>query len=188
LINAVGARGDRRILWDEFYHGHTRSVWSYITGTPVPLAFVQLAIAGGVALFSVSRRRRPVRPQVVAPRTSPLEFIDTMAGLYERAGTSAAAVETLRTHVRRQIVSITGLPPSANDRQLAHAAAERFPLDQAALAALLADAGAFDPSTSADAALRLVAGLQTVARTLSDHRSAAPAARRARSARSDNPR
>jgi hypothetical protein len=181
LINAVGAPGERTILWDEFYHGHARSVWSYVTGTPLPLGILQLAVAGGVALFSVSRRRRPIRAPVVEPRTSPLEFIDTMAGLYERARTANAAVDALRSHLRRRIGLIAGLPPSASDEQVAHAAADRFPLDRAELTALLEDAkrAASDPSIQSDEALRIVARLQTVASTLSGNASAAPAARRA---------
>jgi hypothetical protein len=178
------------VLWDEFYHGHGRSVWSYVMATPLPLGILQLAIAGGVALFSFSRRRRPIRPQVVEPRTSPLEFIDTMAGLYERAGTTSAAVETMRSHVRRQIAGIAGLPPSASDEQAARAAADRFPLDQMELTALFAAAtrAGSDQPVRADEALRIVARLQTVACMLSGNPSAASAARRARETRSDNTR
>jgi hypothetical protein len=190
LINAVGDPGEKRIVWDEFYHGHARSVWSYVMGTPLPLGILQLAIAGGVALFSFSRRRRPIRPQVVEPRTSPLEFIDTMAGLYERARTASAAVETMRSHVRRQVVLIAGLPPSAGDEQVANAAADRFPLDRMDLTALLADAkrAAGDPSVQADEALRIITRLQTIERTLSGNPSTVPDAHRTRVARFDNTR
>ena len=57
LVNALGPPGARTILWDEFYHGHTRSFWSYLAGTPVPFAILQLAAIAGVALFTYVRRR-----------------------------------------------------------------------------------------------------------------------------------
>ena len=88
LVNTLGPAGTRTVLWDEFYHGHTRSFWSYLADTPFFFAILQLAAIVGVALFTYARRRRPIRERVLEPRTSPLEFIDTMGGLYERARAS----------------------------------------------------------------------------------------------------
>ena len=133
LVNTLGPPGARTILWDEFYHGHTRSFWSYLAATPFPFAILQLAAIAGVALFTYARRRRPIRERVVEPRTSPLEFIDTMGGLYERAHASAAAVATVYAHVRRRLLTALGLPLTTDDERLAAVAADRLAFDPAAL-------------------------------------------------------
>ena len=110
FVNTLGPAGTRTVLWDEFYHGHTRSFWSYLADTPFFFAILQLAAIVGVALFTYARRRRPIRERVLEPRTSPLEFIDTMGGLYERARASGAAVATVHAHVRRRLLAALGLP------------------------------------------------------------------------------
>ena len=82
LVNAIGPPLDRRVLWDEHYHGHRRSAWSYASGTPLPAALAQLGVIGLAAFVTVSFRRRPLRAVPDPPRTAPLEFVDTMGGLY----------------------------------------------------------------------------------------------------------
>jgi hypothetical protein len=126
LVNSLGPTASRTVLWDEFYHGHGRSLWSYLAGTPLPFAILQVAGLAGLALFTFSRRRQPIRALVVESRTSPLEFIDTMGGLYERARAANAAVATVRTWVRRQLLEAAGLPPATPDERLCTVIEERL--------------------------------------------------------------
>ena len=165
LVNALGPPHARTILWDEFYHGHTRSMWSYLAGTPFFFAVLQLAGLTGLALFTYSRRRRPIREPVIAPRTSPLEFIDTMGGLYEQARASAAAVSTVYAHARRRLLAALGMPPTTPDDRLATAAGERLALDAGALSSVLASAraSAADASIAPRQALAIVSDLQGIA-------------------------
>lgn len=162
LVNTLGPPGERRIVWDEFYHGHTRSFWSYLSDTPFFFALLQLAGVAGLAFFSLGRRRRPIRLPIVEPRTSPLEFIDTMGGLYERARASAAAVSTVYARVRRRLLAALGLPPATDDERLVAAAAERLALERVELSDTLstARAAAVDPDLTARQAVPLVAALQ----------------------------
>jgi len=165
FVNALGPAGARTVLWDEFYHGHTRSFWSYVASTPLPVAGLQLAGIVGAALFTYSRRRRPIRPRVIEARTSPLEFIETMGGLYERARAAAAAVATVRTHVRRRLMASAGLPSSATDERLITVASERLALDPAELSTLFSNArtAAEDSELTARQAVPIVAELQELA-------------------------
>ena len=165
LVNTLGPPGDRRIVWDEFYHGHTRSFWSYLSETPFFFALLQLAGVAGLAVFSLSRRRRPIRLPVVEARTSPLEFVDTMGGLYERARASAGALSTVYAHVRRRLLTALGLPPATDDERLAAVAAERLGLERAELSETLskARAAAVDPDLTVGQAVPLVAALQAFA-------------------------
>lgn len=163
LLNVTGPRG-RTIVWDEFYHGQRRSLWSYARATPLPWLGVQLGLAALVAAAMFVRRRVPVRERYVEARTSPLEFVEAMATLYGRAGSAREAVVSARNRLRRLLVEATGLSAAAGDDQLASAAATRFPVDAEALRSAL-EASAFtasSPSMSAEQALPLVRQLQTL--------------------------
>ena len=161
LLNVTG---ERTILWDEFYHGQRRSLYSYAKRTPLPWAAGQLALVLVVAAAMYARRRAPIVDRPVEPRTSPLEFIETMAGLYARAGTASDTVKTARLRLRRLLAETTGLSPSADDDQLARAAGAKLLLDPDQVRhALAAAAGPIDESMTARTALPLVQRLQTCA-------------------------
>ena len=152
ITNAAGLPGSRRLLWDEYYHGQRRSFWSYVADTPLVWGAAQAGLIAVVAVVGISRRRGPVRARTVEPRTSPLEFIDTMGSLYERAGNRRAAVDAIRQSVRRRLALLVGLSPSAGDDQLAAAVAPRLGIDANEVRAVLGN--------SADALRRGVAGDQ----------------------------
>jgi hypothetical protein len=168
LVNMLGPPGRRQIFWDEHYHGHTRSVLSYAAGTPAPFAAAQLGIVFLAALLTYSRRRWPVRGLHVEPRSSPLEFVESMGSLYQRANTAAGAVATVRTRVRRTLTAACGLPPHVSDEHLSQAAALRVSIDAARLREVLATSAqaAVDPHLSAETARRTVQELQDVAAAL----------------------
>ncbi len=168
LLNIVGAAGQRTILWDEHYHGHSRSLWSYAAGTPVPWAALQLSAVGVLALFTYARRHGPLRPPVVEPRTSPLEFIDTMGSLYARARPAHAAVATSLTRARRLLHSRAGLPASSTDAELARALEGRFSMNRALVEGLLTRAShaAGDSSLPENDALQIVRELQMLSARL----------------------
>jgi hypothetical protein len=178
LLNAIGPPLDRRVIWDEHYHGHVRSAWSYTKGTPLPAALAQLGVIGLAAIVTVSFRRRPLRAVPEPPRTAPLEFIDTMGGLYERAGAPTTAVSVALAHLRRRLVAAAALPADASDAQIARAAAPRAGIAPEALAALLDRArDAVRAGLGNRAAVDLVRALQDTARRL-DRQGGGPAAPR----------
>ena len=165
LLNALGPAGARDIVWDEHYHGYARSIWSYARGTPVAWALLQLGAIAAAALFTFARRHGPIRSLPDQPRTSPLEFIDTMGALYERARPATVAVSTALSRTRRICRSLAGLPASASDDRLARAMADRFLLDGAAVAGVFSKSaiGAGDAGLSDRDAIRLVFELQSLA-------------------------
>jgi hypothetical protein len=167
LLNALGPASERLVLWDEFYHGHSRSVWSYLAATPLLSAALQLSLIGAIALFTFGRRRQPIRPLVVEPRTSPLEFIETMGRLYERARAATAAVATVRERVRRRLLEVLGLPPTTPDDRLATAAAERLTLGADAGAVLRrAREATSDPDLASREGVAIASELQALAADL----------------------
>jgi hypothetical protein len=121
-----------------------------------------------MAAAMFSRRRLPVRQRFVESRTSPLEFVETMAALYARAPSARAATAQVRARLRRLLLEATGLSPAVTDARLAAAAAARVSVQPDDLRGLLeaaASAGS-DSSTSAEAALPLVRKMQAVAAAL----------------------
>jgi len=167
LLNVVGPAG-RAILWDEFYHGQRRSLYSYAKLTPLPWLLAQAALIAAVAAAMFVRRRAPVLDRFVEPRTSPLEFVDTMAGLYARAGTAGDAVTTARARLRRLLLDATGLAASVDDVRLAAAAAGRVQVDASQLEAALRASERQDGGLKMTAAeaLPLVRRLQAFASAL----------------------
>jgi hypothetical protein len=168
LANLLGPPGGRRIIWDEHYHGYRRSLWSYLRGTPVPFGLAQLSVVFVAAVLAFSRRRGPLRPPYEEPRTSPLEFVESIGALYERAGATAGVVGTVRAHVRRIVATSCGLPLATDDEGLSRGAANRLGTDAATIAGLLSASGAAsrDPNLQPDRARGLVAGLQDLAAKL----------------------
>ena len=172
LVNAIGPPLDRRVIWDERYHGHTRSAWSYTEGTPLPAALAQLGVLAAAAVLTVSFRRRPLRAVPEPPRTAPLEFVDTMGGLYERAGAATTAVAVALAHLRRRLGTIAGVPADADDARLARVAAPHAGLSAEALAGLLARARAAARPLSTlkpRDAVAIVRELQDAARRVERH-------------------
>lgn len=165
LANAAGVPGARAIAWDEHYHGERRSLWSYLAATPLKWAAAQIGLVALAGLAAVARRRGPIRPRIVERRASPLEFVDTVAALYERARGERAAVEMSRSRLRRRLAAASGLAGTASDEELAKAAAWRIGIDSERIAAALSvSAEALGRQLpSAQAAVPIVAELQELA-------------------------
>ena len=168
LVNVIGTPIDREVWWDEHYHGHSRSLASYVKGTSLPFAGAQLALVILAALLAFSRRRWPIRAAYVEPRASPLEFVDSMGALYQRANIPAGMVRTVRGRVRRLLAAACGLPPGVPDEHLSQAAGPRVSTPPARLQALLAGSAeaADNPDLPPEDARRLVAELQRVSMAL----------------------
>lgn len=169
LMNALGPREARVVLWDEHYHGHARSLWSYTTATPLGWGLAQFGLMAAAALATYSRRRGPVRPKVVDARTSPMEFVETLGGLYEQARAASASVAAAHARLRRLLLAATGLPPSTSGDALARAVDARLGIPEAETRNVLAEAerAATDPSIAAAEGLAVVRRVQALGARLS---------------------
>jgi Domain of unknown function (DUF4350) len=131
FLNAVrDARAGRReqpdIYWDEYYHGEEASLWGYFQKTPVLWGLLQVSILGLVVLFTFSRRSGPTAVPPVASRRSPLEFVDTLGGLYERAHAEPAVVAAVYQRFRAILTRQLRLPLATPDAALEEAATKRL--------------------------------------------------------------
>lgn len=114
------------IYWDEYFHGEKGALWSYVAGTPVAWGIAQIGLIALAVLFTFSRRSGPVVAPAAVSRLSPLEFVETMGGLYQRAGAASIAVEVSYRRVRLELSRRLGLPAAVSDPELAQAAADRL--------------------------------------------------------------
>jgi hypothetical protein len=127
LSNPLAKQGKKPdIYWDEYFHGEQASLWGYFQKTPVPWGMLQLAILGLVVLFTFSRRSGPTAVPPVVSRLSPLEFVDTLGGLYERAHGEPAVVGAVYGRFRTILARQLRLPLGTPDAALEEAAAKRL--------------------------------------------------------------
>jgi hypothetical protein len=131
LLNAVSdptAPADEQpdIYWDEYFHGERSSLSAYIGKTPLPWGILQIAFVGIAVILTFARRSGPIAMPAAVSRLSPLEFVDTLAGLYQRAHAEPAVVgivyQRLRTALSRQL----RLSSAVSDTDLGQAVSQRL--------------------------------------------------------------
>jgi Domain of unknown function (DUF4350) len=128
------------IYWDEYFHGERTSLWSYVRKTPVTWGFLQISLLALLVLFTFSRRSGPtVLPRVIS-RLAPLEFVDTLGGLYERAGAEPAVVGFVYQRFRATLSRQLRISASVGDTELAEAVQSRLGWKESGLKTTLARA------------------------------------------------
>lgn len=162
LLNSVGGIAGQHIFWDEYFHGERRSLASYIKRTPLFWGFGQAAVLMLLLMAGFSRRSGPVRPLATEPRLSPLEFVDSLGGLYQRARAGSAAVQVAHQRFRYLLIKRLGLGSNATTRELTAAVRDRLGWKEPGLNQLLyrCESAERDPELRDDDALALVQGLQ----------------------------
>jgi hypothetical protein len=115
-----------RIYWDEYFHGQRSSLWSYVGKTSLAWGLLQFALLAIALIFTFSRRSGPVYVPAEVSRLSPLEFVDTLGGLYERAGAASSAVAVSYKRLRTLLARQLGLPSTTPDEELARGAEQRL--------------------------------------------------------------
>ena len=138
FLNSIGSPAESRVLWDEYYHGARASLGSYIAGTPLPSAGLQVLIAFLAIMFTFSRRSGPMRAPAAESRLSPLEFVETLGDLYRSAHAAPAAVSVAYRRFRFALSRKLAVPSTAKLPDLCRAAAARFGWQEPALLDTLA--------------------------------------------------
>jgi hypothetical protein len=110
LVLASVGGPDRRVLFDEYFHGERASLWDTAKGLPIRQIALQCAVVAVLLVLSFGRRSGPIRLPVRLPRSSPLEFADSMGRLYKKAGATQAAVDGARRRLLRFLGEQCGIP------------------------------------------------------------------------------
>jgi Domain of unknown function (DUF4350) len=121
-----GKKSAVEIYWDEYFHGERTSLWSYVRKTPVAWGLLQISVLGLMVFFTFGRRSGPIVGPPVISRLAPLEFVDTLGGLYERAGAEPAVVGFVYQRFRATLSRQLRISAGASDTELADAVEARL--------------------------------------------------------------
>jgi len=87
---------------------------------------VQIAIIGIAVIFTFARRSGPIAVPPIVSRLSPLEFVDTLAGLYQRAHAEPAVVGIVYQRLRSSLTRQLRLSSTGSDTELGQAVSQRL--------------------------------------------------------------
>lgn len=99
-----------RVLFDEFLHGDHTSLWDSAHGLPINQLLLQCALVAILLVLSFGRRNGPLRMPVTLPRTSPIEFAESMGRLYRSARATSAATDGARRRLLTFLTDRCGVP------------------------------------------------------------------------------
>jgi Domain of unknown function (DUF4350) len=108
--NELSARRQPTILFDEYFHGERESLWDTAKGLPLTQLAWQCALVGVLLVLSFGRRNGPLRLPVRLPRTSPIEFAESMGRIYRSAGATSAATDGARRRLLQFLGDRCGVP------------------------------------------------------------------------------
>jgi hypothetical protein len=160
------------VFFDEYFHGVQTSLSDFTRGLPLTQIAWQVAAVALLLVFSYSRRNGPIRLPTRLPRTSPIEFAESMGQLYRKAGATQAATEGARRRLLRFLIDRCGLPRSiaqSDADTIAKTLNSRYPGDWTELAKHLSQAADSQyQSLAPRSALTLVKALDRDLKTLSE--------------------
>jgi hypothetical protein len=114
LLDSVGPVQGTHVYWDESLHGAAPTQWKYVSGPVWPLLLWGSIGLGILVVLSFSRRSGPIRPLPQTPRTTPIEFLDALGGLYRATGAATTVTQIAWERFRTQAVRFAGLGGRGN--------------------------------------------------------------------------
>ena len=153
------------ILWDEYIHGYRETLALSIAHSPAKWLALQLLLLALAVIATFSRRSGPVCAPVSDVRLSPLEFVQTLGGLYENAGTASVAVDICYQRFRYWLTRRLGVAYNISVADLEGAVRDRFRAKDDRLGAILrrCESAKADPFLQESEALHLVQELDEYA-------------------------
>jgi Domain of unknown function (DUF4350) len=106
---ASAAKGHPAIVFDEYFHGDRTTLWETARGLPIYQLLAQCGLVAVLLVLSFGRRNGPLRMPVQVPRSSPIEFAESMGRLYRRAGATSAATEGARRRLLQFLAERCGV-------------------------------------------------------------------------------
>ena len=169
VLAAIGDKAQTRVLFDEYVHGYGETDSLSSRNHPLMMAlFVQCALLACAALLTFSRRSGPIRPLRPESRLAPLEFVETLGGLYQQAHAASVAVDVYYSRFQYWITRRLGVASNASPEELDRAVRERWGLDENDFLPTLQAAAVarYRPDLSQNEALTIVQSLYAYATKL----------------------
>jgi len=166
LLNSFG--DSKRILWDEYYHEeHAVDSWHHDDRAQM-WALGQAAFLGVLLVLTFSRRSGPIVPLARESRLSPLEFVETLGNVFQRARGTQVALEIALNRLQQMAARRLGIRGNATPDEIVQAMTQhglKIPSDVAKLIRSSSDA-AIDTELSEKRALEHVQALIRVMQLL----------------------
>jgi len=123
-----GQNNDRKneILWDEYIHGYRQTLAASIAHSPVKWLFAQLLLLAAAVVATFSRRSGPTCVPKTEVRLSPIEFVQTLGGLYQSAGTASIVVDICYRRFRYWLTRRLGIAANTPAEELASVVRNRW--------------------------------------------------------------
>lgn len=146
------------ILWDEYIHGYRETLGASIVHSPVKWLFAQLVLLALAVVATFSRRSGPICAPTTEVRLSPIEFVQTLGGLYQSAGSASIVVDICYRRFRYWLTRRLGVAGNTPAEELASAIRNRWGStgDQFAATLKNCEAASSDPYLQAPVALQLL--------------------------------
>jgi hypothetical protein len=126
FLASVGDLQTTRVLWDEYFHGYRQSLSGTLAHTQIGWMFAQLGLLLVFVLVTFSRRSGPVRAVVEETRLSPLEFVETLGGVYQHSGASNVCVDVHYQRFRYWLIRRLGVAADTAIDDLERLVSERW--------------------------------------------------------------
>lgn len=168
FLACLGDAAPSEVLWDEYIHGYRQTLGASVAHSGLIWIFLQLGLLSLAALATFSRRSGPIFIPAAEVRLSPLEFVSTLGGLYERAGAGSVAVDVCYQRFRYWLTRRLGMAGNASAGDLEKAVHDRWNLHDERLTNLLreCESARYDPGLGKEQALQLVQDLHRYAAEL----------------------
>ena len=127
LLNSVGEAGRGPVLWDEYFHQGGKTVIDSVLASPLRWGLLQAALIGALVCLTYSRQFGPARQSVAAARLAPMEFVETLAALYQKSGAAHIAVEIVYENFRGALQRRFSIRTDADAAHAAAAIADHLP-------------------------------------------------------------
>jgi hypothetical protein len=153
------------VLWDEYIHGYRQTLASSIAHSPAKWLALQLTLLGLAVVATFSRRSGPICKPASDVRLSPIEFVQTLGGLYETAGTASVAVDICYQRFRYWLTRRLGVASNISVADLELAVRDRWVFVDDHFVAILrrCESAKNDPYLHPPVALQLVQELDDYA-------------------------
>ncbi len=157
LLACMGAKTGE-IVWDEYVHGYRETLTSSIAHSPAKWLALQLLLLSLAVVATFSRRSGPICPPVADVRLSPIEFVETLGGLYQHAGSASVAVDICYQRFRYWLTRRLGVASNISIDDLRSAARDRWSMADEHFIAVLkrCEDAKTDPYLQGSEALHLV--------------------------------
>ncbi len=128
LLNSLQLQQGDRVVWDESLHAQPPAAWNPLRDRVILALIAQLLAVGLLLVLSRGRRSGPLRPMPVPARSSPMEFVRSLGGLYRSSGANDVPVTIAYERFRSRLARHYGIAAAqtADAATLAATLTQRF--------------------------------------------------------------